>query len=242
MFIIIGGDGKEYGPATVDQIRAWIVGGRANLDTRAKALGSDEWRRLGDYAEFAPADATPPVIGSSMPPPVGLAAGPAVSAPVVGVVTALPLADRGLRFLAALVDGVLKSLCWLPTTLAIWHTVSAELLSGHQPSWATMIEAMNGVILRSMPFLLILVLVQAVLLSTRGQSVGKLVTGMRIVRRDGTPGGFLHAFFLRGTLPWIIEQIPVLGSLFWLVDACFIFGEERRCIHDYIAGTVVVKC
>jgi uncharacterized RDD family membrane protein YckC len=241
MFIIIGGDGKEYGPVTVDQIRAWIVGGRANLDTRAKALGSDEWRRLGDYAEFAPADAAPPMIGSSLPPPAAIPVGPGVSAPAAGVMTALPLADRGLRFVAALVDGVLKSLCWLPTTLAIWHTVSAELMSGHQPSWTVMAEALNGVILRSLPFLLVLVLIQAVLLSTRGQSIGKLATGIRIVRRDGMPAGFTHAFFLRGTLPLIIEQIPVLGTLFWVVDACFIFGEERRCIHDYLAGTVVVK-
>ena len=36
MFTIIGGDGREYGPATADQVRAWINGGRANLDTRAK--------------------------------------------------------------------------------------------------------------------------------------------------------------------------------------------------------------
>jgi hypothetical protein len=68
MFTIIGGDGKEYGPATADQIRSWIAAGRANLDTKAKAVGSEEWRRLGDYAEF------------SSPPPLPSAA-PAISVP-----------------------------------------------------------------------------------------------------------------------------------------------------------------
>ena len=63
MFIIIGGDGKEYGPVTVEQIRAWLAGGRANLDTKAKAVGTDEWRRLGDFAEFASG-------GIAAPPPV----------------------------------------------------------------------------------------------------------------------------------------------------------------------------
>lgn len=63
MFTIIGGDGKEYGPATVEQLRGWIAAGRANLDTKAKAAGSDEWRRLGDYPEFATAAATPPAPG-----------------------------------------------------------------------------------------------------------------------------------------------------------------------------------
>ncbi len=64
MFTIIGGDGKEYGPVSVEQIRAWLAGGRANLDTKAKAVGTEEWRRLGDFPEFSGAAATPP------PPPV----------------------------------------------------------------------------------------------------------------------------------------------------------------------------
>src|SRR5690242_12458182 len=61
MFTIIGGDGKEYGPVTADQIRTWIAAGRANLDTKAKAIGSEEWRRLGEFSEFSAAP-TPPVV------------------------------------------------------------------------------------------------------------------------------------------------------------------------------------
>lgn len=60
MFTIIGGDGKEYGPVSADQIRAWLAGGRANLETKAKAIGSEEWRRLGDLAEFTGAGSAPP--------------------------------------------------------------------------------------------------------------------------------------------------------------------------------------
>jgi hypothetical protein len=69
MFTIIGGDGKEYGPVTADQVRAWITEGRANLETKAKALGSDEWRRLGDYAEFGATS------GFAPPPPAAEVAG-----------------------------------------------------------------------------------------------------------------------------------------------------------------------
>jgi len=68
MFIIIGGDGKEYGPVTVDQVRTWIAGGRANLDTKAKAVGSNEWQRLGDFPEFSASSggtATPPSVTTS---------------------------------------------------------------------------------------------------------------------------------------------------------------------------------
>lgn len=52
MFTIIGGDGKEYGPATLEQLRSWVAGGRANLETQAKRVGEEQWRRLGDFPEF----------------------------------------------------------------------------------------------------------------------------------------------------------------------------------------------
>jgi hypothetical protein len=52
MFILIGGDGKEYGPVSTEQVQAWIAGGRANLESQAKRVGEEQWRRLGDFPEF----------------------------------------------------------------------------------------------------------------------------------------------------------------------------------------------
>ena len=49
---------------TADQVRAWIAGGRANLETKVRPLGADEWRRIADFPEFAApggAGAVPPV-------------------------------------------------------------------------------------------------------------------------------------------------------------------------------------
>lgn len=60
MFIIIGGDGKEYGPATLEQLRSWVAGGRANLETQAKRVGEEQWRRLGDFPEFSETGAPQP--------------------------------------------------------------------------------------------------------------------------------------------------------------------------------------
>jgi hypothetical protein len=63
MYTIIGGDGREYGPVTAEQVRSWIAGGRANLQTRIKAAGSDAWRTVADFPELsggpAPAAAAP---------------------------------------------------------------------------------------------------------------------------------------------------------------------------------------
>ena len=226
MFTIIGGDGKEYGPVTVEQIRGWIRGGRANLDTQAKAVGTDEWRRVGDFAEFSSPDGAPPVLAA---------------APAAAAVPDANLAHPGMRLLSAFIDGFIESLCWLPTSQAVMRALGG-LISAGQINPQEIVGVVTGAIGQSVPYLAGLVLVQATLLTLRGQTIGKLVTSLRIVRAgDGSPAGFLHGFLLRGFLPRCLRHVPLIGVLFWLVDNCFIFREDRRCLHDLIAGTKVVK-
>ena len=69
MYKILGGDGQQYGPATGVQIREWIAAGRANAQTLAQAEGSQEWKPLTTYPEFAElasavAAPTPPYLGA----------------------------------------------------------------------------------------------------------------------------------------------------------------------------------
>jgi len=40
---------------------------------------------------------------------------------------------------------------------------------------------------------------------------------------------------------WVNGLIGLVVPFYGLVDILFIFGSERRCLHDLIAGTVVVK-
>jgi hypothetical protein len=49
---IIGGDGREYGPVTADQVRDWVRQGRANAQTLLLAEGSTDWKPLGYWTEF----------------------------------------------------------------------------------------------------------------------------------------------------------------------------------------------
>lgn len=62
MYRIIGGDGKEYGPISVDQVQQWIREGRANAQTRARAEDGVEWKALGEFPEFAAAVQAPPAV------------------------------------------------------------------------------------------------------------------------------------------------------------------------------------
>ena len=53
LYKIIGGDGKEYGPISADQLRQWVAENRANGQTQIRLEGEMEWKPLSAYAEFA---------------------------------------------------------------------------------------------------------------------------------------------------------------------------------------------
>jgi uncharacterized RDD family membrane protein YckC len=243
MFIIIGGDGKEYGPATSEQVRAWIASGRANLETRAKALGSDEWRRLGDFAEFNPPSDLPPLMT------------PASGSATVAVASGEVAAERGTRLLARVIDWALEFLFAIPGAVILgseFLQVIAVTMRGEQPD----LEQLNtqrlilGATVLAISWLVLLA-VQVWLLSTRGQSIGKVITRIRIVRfvDDGKPG-IVHAWLIREAgitvIGILLGLLPFVGPVmlrpaFHVVDWCMIFRDDRRCLHDLLAGTRVVK-
>jgi hypothetical protein len=68
MYKIIGGDQKEYGPATAEEMRRWIAEGRLSAQSLVKAETTTEWKPLGTFPEFSEALRTQP--GSSDGPPI----------------------------------------------------------------------------------------------------------------------------------------------------------------------------
>jgi len=76
------------------------------------------------------------------------------------------------------------------------------------------------------------------LLGQSGQTIGKQWLGIRIVRSDGSNADLGRVFGLRMFLPGLITAFA--GPLFSLPDALCIFGNEKRCIHDMMADTIVV--
>jgi len=70
MYTIIGGDGKEYGPVTVDKVREWMATNRANAHTRIKRIDGGVWTTVGQLPEFGAAGAaTEPQPGSAASAP-----------------------------------------------------------------------------------------------------------------------------------------------------------------------------
>jgi len=54
-YIIIGGDGKEYGPITAADVRQWVAEGRLSAQSLAKSVADAEFRPLEKFPEFTDA-------------------------------------------------------------------------------------------------------------------------------------------------------------------------------------------
>jgi uncharacterized RDD family membrane protein YckC len=88
---------------------------------------------------------------------------------------------------------------------------------------------------------ILFMLVNGYFLRATGQTLGKKLIGIRIVLLDNTAPALVRIIFLRYAPISAIALIPNVGGLATLVDSLFIFGESRRCLHDLIAGTKVVR-
>lgn len=82
-----------------------------------------------------------------------------------------------------------------------------------------------------------LLVYQLRLVSMTGQTIGKRFMGIRIVLKEGlVNGGFVTNVLKRGLANGLLCLIPG----YFLLDSAFIFREDRRCLHDMIAGTCVI--
>ena len=67
-----------------------------------------------------------------------------------------------------------------------------------------------------------------------GQSIGKMLTGLRIANLDGTTPGFASI----AVRHFVGYPLTILTGMLGYVVA--IFNKRGRALHDYLSGTVVV--
>lgn len=226
MYIILGADGKEYGPVSEAKIAEWFAGGRANLQTKARRSNEAEWKTLGDFPEFN-TQTVPPAITRDSDTVASITAAPAAG---------LELASRWLRLGAALLDSFIGTLFIAPGLVML--IMAGVFTTPDSPNPALLLA---GAVTTGGAMLLLLG-IQIYLLVTRGQTLGKKFLGIKIVSfEDESNPGFVKVFLLRMLVNGLIGAVPFVGIFYSLADILLIFREDRRCIHDLIAGTKVVK-
>ena len=149
----------------------------------------------------------------------------------IAPVGAQELAGRGMRLAAAIIDGLILLAIMLP--LMFMGGYFSGAMSGEQPGFGTQVMwAVLGFV--------IFVVVQGMPLNASGQTWGKKLLKMKIVDLEGRQPSFATLIVKRYLPVQAVSAIPFVGALIALVDVLFIVGEERRCLHDLIAGTRVV--
>lgn len=149
---------------------------------------------------------------------------------VAPVSEGLQLAGRWRRLVAACFDALLLlGILWAISRTGLWNPF---LASGDM--WAVKVEGpLSGFVLFAV--------VNAYLLARRGQTIGKMLLGIRVVRPDGQPASLVRLVAVRFGVGSILNFVAGVGMVYSLIDCLAIFRKSRRCLHDHIADTIVVR-
>jgi len=143
-------------------------------------------------------------------------------------------AGRGARLLAAILDRIIAALMiYVPAVIVAAATGAFEQQANGEPDFSRWTIPLFLCLMGFIAWAWITLL----LVARYGQTMAKRLLEIRVVRSDGSQASLGRIFWLRNVVNGLLNVIP----LYWLVDALFIFGERRQCIHDSIADTIVVK-
>ena len=149
------------------------------------------------------------------------------------------LAGRWDRLGAALIDSLAVPLVmYLPVILAGAPSLILAIVR-HQPPVFT--AALMGAFAVSSLLFIAWIVVTILFVSRYGQTIGKRLVGVKVVRTNGERAGIGRIFWLRNVVNTLPSFVPLVGGIYTLVDLLFIFSESRRCLHDRIADTKVVR-
>jgi uncharacterized RDD family membrane protein YckC len=142
------------------------------------------------------------------------------------------LATRGRRAMAASVDSLVALLVSVPL---VFHFKFIErLMQGEEIPFSVELE------FEVLGFLLFM-LVNAWFLARNGQTLGKKLLGIRIATLDGGIPSLWRNIVLRYATVSFATMLPYVGYIVYFIDPIFIYRADRRCIHDLIAGTKVLR-
>jgi uncharacterized RDD family membrane protein YckC len=142
-------------------------------------------------------------------------------------------AERSARLGAAIVDGLIfTAMVYIPMIVAtVFGAAGAE---GDSAAADTMILIGLAVTLLGFVVWLWMTLKQ---MKETGQSLAKKYFQIKVVRSDGSPASLSNLIWRRNGVNWLLSIVPLYG----IIEVLFIFRDDRQCVHDKIADTIVVE-
>ena len=152
------------------------------------------------------------------------------------------LAGRGARLGASIVDGLVQAIVLLPL---MWFTgyfsrAMEKAMAQAEAGGASVIELSPEPYLWALAGVVIFIVINWVFLQN-GQTVGKRLLGIKIVRKDGSPIAATRIITHRFLPVQVAALVPVIGPFLVLVDCLLIFRKDKNTLHDDIAGTKVIQ-
>lgn len=144
---------------------------------------------------------------------------------------ALSPAERGARLGAAILDAFLAGVAYLPGFVGL---IGLGVFSSAQTEQDALALAF---LLPGVAVFLVWLYFTIVYVRRNGQTIGKKLLRIKVVRADGSPASLGRIFWLRNFVNGFLSLIPLYG----IIDSLFIFSESRQCLHDKIADTIVVN-
>jgi uncharacterized RDD family membrane protein YckC len=145
----------------------------------------------------------------------------------------IAFATRSERLGAAMIDSLIQAAVLFPIQIALGVYRGFPRVQPQAPL-AHMMWGLGG--------LGVYLAIHGYLLAQRGQTIGKRLVGIRIVNvGDGAQTSIARIVGLRILPIQLVTLVPKVGIFAALVDAVIIFRKDRRCVHDHLAGTMVVK-
>ena len=138
----------------------------------------------------------------------------------------LEVAGLGRRFLGSVVDGLVFG---IPSMVALFVYFFTKGPRDQPPEMALLV--LTGVLtIGSCCY-------DALMTAARGQTLGKMVAGIKVVTPEGEDVTARQAWIRAGS-----RVVMALTRVLGVVDALYIFSENKRTLHDRLARTVVVNC
>lgn len=138
----------------------------------------------------------------------------------------LELAGRGARLGAQMIDGILMTVAVFPILITV------GLMSFTDPK---INESVLSQIVSNLLPVTLLCIYEALMLKSRGQTLGKMLLKIKVVQLDSSD--------LTTAQCWkraIVRSLLAITQIGGIIDALMIFSAKRDTLHDRFAKTRVV--
>lgn len=156
------------------------------------------------------------------------------------------LANPGIRILATFLNFFLFSLTLIP----ISSNLDADEFYALYESQVSQVDLLNFVYQNTPQHLLImsslmacaLLLINAVLLVKKGQSIGKMITGIRVIDAQSEGLASANTILIRSILTLVVYYMTPIGIFLAIASlVTMLINKRNQSLHDKIFKTLVVK-